>query len=662
MSIENSKNLCIGCFGQLNPGNPYCPVCGYDQNTVPDTSYQLPPHTILSGKFMVGKVIGEGGFGITYIGHDINLEIKVAIKEYYPSGFVSRTTTLSTTVQPALGQQGEFFKKGRERFVDEARRLAKFSNLPGIVMVKDFFIENGTAYIVMEFVEGQTLKEYLAQMGGSLPTDRVLEMLKPVFESLAIVHEKGIIHRDISPDNLMIDHKGIVKLLDFGAAREFGDDGNKSMSVMLKHGYAPAEQYSTKGVQGAFTDVYALSATIYKAITGITPESSMDRMMDDALQPPSYLGVYIQPYQEAALMKGLAIRQEHRFQTVTELSMAFQGQMPVTAPVHHPQQYAQPMQTQMPQMQQPQYPPPPPPPPVQEAMPPQPQQPETQHTQMPTPPKEEKPHKQGKHEAIQQSEKQPKKNKKAAIVISIIAACLIIAFIPILYFTGVFVGSSGTGDSLGSGDISSPGGDTDVNPPSGDQGTPPIDNPDDDKPQPPDDGYSYDDEYIAQIDETGFLRFSYADLETWYDWQYGWSGNESALGACWIKFRVLGNYTDVKAFLISYAAPMYWEPMSIREVAAQMSEVWKSSDSLNMEARQFSGWVEQGFPINRHNLGTSGDILLLAINENIDVIGYVLIPVDAPTIDDLPFFTSPDDDVPEADVPVEPDRPNRIRP
>jgi len=648
MSIENSKNLCIGCFGQLNPGNPYCPVCGYDQNTIPDTSYQLPPHTILSGKFMVGKVIGEGGFGITYIGHDINLEIKVAIKEYYPSGFVSRTTTLSTTVQPALGQQGEFFKKGRERFVDEARRLAKFSNLPGIVMVKDFFIENGTAYIVMEFVEGQTLKEYLAQMGGSLPTDRVLEMLKPVFESLAIVHEKGIIHRDISPDNLMIDHKGIVKLLDFGAAREFGDDGNKSMSVMLKHGYAPAEQYSTKGVQGAFTDVYALSATIYKAITGVTPESSMDRMMDDALQPPSQLGIYIQPHQEAALMKGLAIRQEHRFQTVTELSMAFQGQIHVEAPPQYaPLQYAQPMQTQMPQMQQqPHYQAPPP---LQEAIPP--------------PPKKEKPHKQGKPEDIQQREKQPKKNKKAAIVISIIAACLIIALMPILYFTGVFGGSSGTGGTPDSGNISGPGGDTDVIPPPDNLETPPIDNPDDFQHQAPDDDYSYDDEYIAQIDETGFLRFSYSDLEVHYEWAYWWNGNDYAIGGCIISFRLLGDYSNVAMMKIPYAMPMQWDPMNINDVANWMLEVWHSQESeYNLDERNFDGWVLEAYPVDRTTLGESGDVLFIALDRNINIIGYVLIPVDAPTIDDLPFFTSPDDDVPEADVPVEPDRPNRIRP
>jgi len=325
MSTEYLNNLCKGCFEALAPANPYCPACGYDQNAASDSLYRLHPRTVLNGKYLVGNVLGEGGFGITYVGHDLNLHTKVAIKEYFPSGFVARSTTISTTVQPATGQQGEYFHKGKDRFVEEARRLARFRNLPGIVMVIDYFMENGTAYIVMEFVEGQTFKTYLTQTGERLPAAQVLEMLKPVFNSLGQIHESGIIHRDISPDNLMIDRNGNVKLLDFGAAREFGDEENKSISVMLKHGYAPVEQYSTKGIQGAHTDVYALSATIYRAITGVTPESSMDRVLNDTLQPPSSFGIYLPDGQEAALMKGLAIRQENRFQTVSELNTALSG-------------------------------------------------------------------------------------------------------------------------------------------------------------------------------------------------------------------------------------------------------------------------------------------------------------------------------------------------
>jgi serine/threonine protein kinase len=312
----------MGCFTQLQAAETPCLLCGYDAASTPTQLYQLPLRTILSGKYMVGRVLGEGGFGITYVGYDLNLDLKVAIKEFYPSGFVTRSSTLSTTVQPHHGEQGDIFIKGRDRFVDEAKRLAKFRVFAGIVMVSDFFVENGTAYIVMEYVDGVTLKSYIAQMGGRLPPEQVLEMLKPIFSSLAQVHESGIIHRDISPDNIMITADGNVKLLDFGAAREFDDEANKSLSVLLKHGYAPAEQYRTKGAQGPYTDVYALSATIYKAITGVTPESSMDRMFEDKVEPPGALGVILPDYQGAALMKGLAIRREDRYQTIKELYTA----------------------------------------------------------------------------------------------------------------------------------------------------------------------------------------------------------------------------------------------------------------------------------------------------------------------------------------------------
>ena len=322
MNTESLNLLCMNCFSQLHASGAACPACGYHPASQAESLYHLPPRTILGGKYMVGSVLGEGGFGITYIGYDLNLDIKVAIKEYYPSGLVMRSTTMSMTVQPLGGEQGEYFVKGRERFVDEAKRLARFRTLPGIVMVNDFFVENGTAYIVMEYVEGTTLKNCLAQLGGKIPAAQLLDMMGPLFGSLSKVHEGGIIHRDISPDNIMIARDGTVKLLDFGAAREFGDGDNKSLSVMLKHGYAPAEQYSSRGVQGPHTDVYALSATIYKAITGITPEDSMDRVFEDRLAAPGQLGAALPAYQEAALMKGLAVRAENRFRTVGELGEA----------------------------------------------------------------------------------------------------------------------------------------------------------------------------------------------------------------------------------------------------------------------------------------------------------------------------------------------------
>jgi serine/threonine protein kinase len=319
---ETINTTCMGCFAQLASSGGICPNCGYNEAAQVFPPHQLRPRTILNGKYLLGKVLGEGGFGITYIGWDLNLYIKVAIKEYYPVGFVIRENTMTNTVQPFTGSQGDFFTKGRERFVDEARRLAKFRSMPGIVSVNDFFIENGTAYIAMEYIEGQTFKSYLAQMGGKLPATQVFDMLRPVMTSLSQVHKSGMIHRDISPDNIMISKDGYVKLLDFGAAREFAESGNRSLSIMLKPGFAPEEQYRSRGVQGPWTDIYALCATIYKAITGVTPDESSERMRRDEVKRPSELGVAIPSALEVVLMKGMAVLQEDRWQSVDELMAA----------------------------------------------------------------------------------------------------------------------------------------------------------------------------------------------------------------------------------------------------------------------------------------------------------------------------------------------------
>ncbi|MDR0964525.1 MAG: serine/threonine protein kinase [Clostridium sp.] len=330
MNTKTIDTMCMGCFEQLESSDGVCPVCGYNEAAQVFHPHQLRPRTILYGKYLLGKVLGEGGFGITYIGWDLNLDVKVAIKEYYPSGFVLRETTSTNTVQAFTGSQGDFFTKGRERFVDEAKRLAKFRSMPGIVMVNDFFIENGTAYIAMEFVEGQTLKSKLAQTGGKLPAEQVFDMLRPVMTSLAKIHDSGMIHRDISPDNIMIDVEGNVKLLDFGAAREFAKSGGSSMSIMLKPGFAPEEQYRSRGVQGAWTDIYALCATIYRAITGVLPDEALERMQEDTLQPPRVLGAQMTQEQENAILKGLAVHQKDRFQTVMELYKELYGEQQET--------------------------------------------------------------------------------------------------------------------------------------------------------------------------------------------------------------------------------------------------------------------------------------------------------------------------------------------
>ncbi|MBQ3426404.1 MAG: protein kinase [Clostridia bacterium] len=316
--MRDIGKLCLGCMSD-NPNGGVCPHCGYDAAHYEVPLHHLRPGTILNGKYYLGRALGEGGFGITYIGWDLNLEMKVAIKEYFPGGFVSRDVSNTDAVTVFSGNAAGAFEIGKNKFVNEAKALAKFDNLPGIVSVKDFFLENGTAYISMEFIEGETLKSFLNRNGGKVSPDTVFAMMRPLMKSLIEVHKSGIIHRDISPDNIMITKDSTVKLLDFGAARDISADGNKSLSIQLKPGYAPEEQYRTHGKQGPWTDVYALCATIYRAITGIAPVESLERLQQDTLAMPSALGVNIDPARESAIMRGMSVFANGRQQTVSEL-------------------------------------------------------------------------------------------------------------------------------------------------------------------------------------------------------------------------------------------------------------------------------------------------------------------------------------------------------
>ncbi|HQQ41201.1 MAG TPA: serine/threonine-protein kinase, partial [Clostridia bacterium] len=209
---------------------------------------------------------------------------------------------------------------------NEARALAKFPGDSGVVGVRTFFYENGTAYIVMDFVEGETLKSYAQRRGGRLPAAEVLALFQPILRSLARVHDSGLLHRDISPDNLMLKTDGTLALLDFGAARQMSIEGEHSNTINVKHGFAPEEQYRTRGEQGPWTDVYALCATIYRLTTGRTPPEALDRMADGTLlTPPNQLGADFTPAQEAAIIHGLAVRASDRTRDVRQLEKELYG-------------------------------------------------------------------------------------------------------------------------------------------------------------------------------------------------------------------------------------------------------------------------------------------------------------------------------------------------
>ncbi len=321
-------HFCYNCMHRLDSDDAVCPNCGAKNSTEDENVQHLPCGVVLNKRYMIGRVLGEGGFGITYIGRDLNLDMIIAVKEFFPVGFVSRNCNANTTVSITGENSKGFFEKGKSKFIQEARILGKFSGNKSIVDVRDFFEDNNTAYIVMEYIDGVTLSKYINE-NGPFSFDDLFQKLLPVLNALSQIHQKGLIHRDISPDNIMIMKDGSLKLMDFGASREVNYEDKRSLSIVLRPGYAPEEQYRSKGKQGPWTDIYALCATIYKCISGVTPDESMERMFNDELKPPSTHGAKIAPYQEQALMKGMAVYQQHRFRNIEELIAAFSGKAAV---------------------------------------------------------------------------------------------------------------------------------------------------------------------------------------------------------------------------------------------------------------------------------------------------------------------------------------------
>lgn len=311
---------CLGCMEEYEDHMTACPHCGYQAGEGPKEAYYLVPGTVLNGQYLVGKVLGYGGFGVTYIGWDMTLKRKAAIKEYLPSDFATRVLGCKN-VTVFSQDAAEQFCAGLESFIAEARKLAKFNNIPEIVDIYDCFLENNTGYIVMEFLYGQTVKELLTE-GKAFPYPTALSIIKAILTGLAHVHKEGIIHRDIAPDNIFITTMDEIRLLDFGAARYAVSTHSRSLSVILKPGYAPEEQYRSKGEQGPWTDVYGAGATLYRMLTGIRPQESIERRADDQLKPPSALGIELPLNVENALMNALNVEKEYRFQSAEEFLSA----------------------------------------------------------------------------------------------------------------------------------------------------------------------------------------------------------------------------------------------------------------------------------------------------------------------------------------------------
>ncbi len=320
---------CLNCMQIYDDRYEVCPHCGYVRDTPPAELYHLYPGTRLQERYVIGTVVGFGGFGIIYRAWDERLDTMVAIKEFYPAGIVQRIPGQAEVIIHS-GNGKKEFDNGISRFLDEARNMAKFSTHPNIMNVYDFFEENHTAYIVMEFLNGISLKQYVKTMGGKIEINTAIEIISSVCEALKEIHSTGIIHRDISPDNIFICEDGKIKLIDFGAARFSTGEEEKTLSIILKPGFAPPEQYRSKSKQGPWTDVYALAATLYRVVTGVVPEESVNRIVEDNVQTPQELDPQISENLSNAIMKGMALNQDLRFQSIEQFQDAILDKKKVT--------------------------------------------------------------------------------------------------------------------------------------------------------------------------------------------------------------------------------------------------------------------------------------------------------------------------------------------
>ena len=303
-------NDCPYCMQQTE--GEVCIYCGHSIRYEAEHG-QLPAGMLLQSEqgttYRLGAVLGQGGFGITYAAMDLKMMRRVAVKEYYPSHCATRSKLHQVS---SMRGQEQSFADGKRSFLDEAMMLSAVGALPSVVTVLDCFEANGTAYLVMEFLDGVPLHGIVTKT-GKMPASRLLPMLPELMEDLEVLHKAGVIHRDISPDNLMLMPNGKLKLLDFGSARSFQND--KTMTMLLKAGFSPIEQYRSHG-QGSWSDVYALAATIYYCLTGVIPPSSVDRIMEETLRSPNALGAQLPPMQEKVLLHAMEVQVSKRYQSI----------------------------------------------------------------------------------------------------------------------------------------------------------------------------------------------------------------------------------------------------------------------------------------------------------------------------------------------------------
>ena len=302
--------LCMGCMNEIEDQYQRCPLCGYDETTLDQESYYLDPGTVIGGRYIAGRVLDYGGYCVTYLGWDAEHSRKAVIREYLPSDFSTRAKG-DTEVTIYSGDALEQYEEGLSTFLNEGNTIEHLTDLKGIARVYDCIAENETGYIVHEYLEGQSLKEIL-ETGKKYEFSEAMEILHPLLDGLAQIHEHQVMHYDISPENVMITQAGEVKLINFGATKYSTSSNSKSLAIILKPGYAPEEQYRSMGEKGPWSDVYASAALMYRMLTGAVPEESVERAMIDNLKAPSEFGVSLSKASENAILNALNVFRENR--------------------------------------------------------------------------------------------------------------------------------------------------------------------------------------------------------------------------------------------------------------------------------------------------------------------------------------------------------------
>ena len=315
MTQKKADRLCYNCFEVYKDRDGICPHCGYMISDAGKEPYYLKPGTILTKRFIIGQAVGAGGFGITYKAWDTNLNKVVAIKEYFPSSVVTRTPGEKKVVTFSTQKETQY-ATGLKKFLEEARMMSMFSKNENVCNTYDFFEENNTAYIVMEFLYGNSLKDYLRE-GGNWPTEEEsVQIILQVLAGLEEIHKKNIVHLDIAPDNIWLLPNNKVKIIDFGAARHMVDK-SKKRDIIVKRGFAPFEQYLENGNLGPWTDVYAVGATLYYLLTKRIPMESSDRYANDLMEAPCEISLASESISDA-IMRAMALSYELRYRNVGE--------------------------------------------------------------------------------------------------------------------------------------------------------------------------------------------------------------------------------------------------------------------------------------------------------------------------------------------------------